>query len=32
VNQGVLAFELFNNIAPPAGVMRSALMAAFGRT
>jgi shikimate dehydrogenase len=30
-NQGVLAFELFNAVAPPAGVMRGALMAALGR-
>jgi shikimate dehydrogenase len=31
VNQGVLAFELFNAIRPPDGVMRHALMAALGR-
>lgn len=31
-NQGVLAFELFNEVAPPAGVMRAALMAALGRS
>ena len=31
VNQGVLAFELFNGVAPPAGVMRDALMSALGR-
>jgi shikimate dehydrogenase len=31
VNQGVLAFELFNGVAPPAGVMRAALMSALGR-
>ena len=31
VNQGVLAFELFNAVAPPAGVMRAALMSALGR-
>lgn len=30
-NQGALAFELFNGSAPPAGVMRGALMAALGR-
>ncbi|HKV53758.1 MAG TPA: shikimate dehydrogenase [Candidatus Binataceae bacterium] len=32
VNQGELAFELFNRLAPPAGVMRGALMAALGRS
>jgi shikimate dehydrogenase len=32
INQGVLAFELFNGVAPPAGVMRTALMSALGRT
>jgi shikimate dehydrogenase len=32
INQGVLAFELFNGVAPPAGVMRAALMSALGRT
>jgi shikimate dehydrogenase len=32
INQGALAFELFNGIAPPAGVMRTALMSALGRT
>jgi shikimate dehydrogenase len=32
INQGVLAFELFNGVAPPAGVMRTALMFALGRT
>jgi len=31
INQGVLAFELFNGVAPPAGVMRAALMSALGR-
>jgi shikimate 5-dehydrogenase len=31
INQGVLAFELFNSVAPPAGVMRAALMSALGR-
>jgi len=31
VNQGVLAFELFNGFAPPPGVMRGALMSALGR-
>jgi shikimate dehydrogenase len=32
INQGVLAFELFNGVAPPPGVMRAALMSALGRT
>jgi shikimate dehydrogenase len=32
VNQGVIAFELFNEVAPPSGVMRRALMTALGRT
>src|ERR1700722_530191 len=32
INQGVLAFELFNGVAPPPGVMRTALMSALGRT
>jgi shikimate dehydrogenase len=32
VNQGELAFKLFNRIAPPAGVMRAALFSALGRT
>jgi shikimate dehydrogenase len=32
VNQGELAFKLFNRIAPPAGVMRAALFEALGRT
>ncbi|MGC1192710.1 MAG: shikimate dehydrogenase [Candidatus Binatus sp.] len=31
VNQGELAFKLFNRIAPPAGVMRAALFDALGR-
>ncbi len=31
VNQGVLAFELFNRVAPPDGVMRRALMERLGR-
>jgi shikimate dehydrogenase len=31
LNQGALAFELFNDVAAPAAVMRSALMAALGR-
>jgi shikimate dehydrogenase len=31
VNQGELAFKLFNRVAPPAGVMRSALFSALGR-
>ena len=32
VNQGELAFKLFNRVAPPAGVMRQALFDALGRT
>jgi shikimate 5-dehydrogenase len=32
LHQGVLAFELFNNMAAPAAVMRAALMAALGRS
>jgi shikimate dehydrogenase len=32
VNQGELAFKLFNRVAPPAGVMRVALFGALGRT
>jgi len=32
VNQGELAFKLFNRVAPPAGVMRAALFAALGRS
>jgi shikimate dehydrogenase len=32
INQGALAFELFNGVAPPSGVMRTALMSALGRT
>jgi shikimate dehydrogenase len=32
INQGVLAFELFNGVAPPSGVMRTALMLALGRS
>lgn len=31
LEQGALAFELFNNIAAPTAVMRAALMAALGR-
>ena len=31
VNQGELAFELFNGVAPPPGVMRRALLARLGR-
>ncbi len=31
LNQGVLAFELFNDVAAPVAVMRAALMAALGR-
>ena len=31
VNQGELAFKLFNRIAPPAGVMRAALLEELGR-
>jgi shikimate dehydrogenase len=31
LNQGELAFELFNGVAPPPGVMRTALMSALGR-
>ena len=31
LNQGALAFELFNNVAAPAAAMRTALMAALGR-
>jgi shikimate dehydrogenase len=31
LNQGALAFELFNNVAAPAAVMRAVLMAALGR-
>jgi shikimate dehydrogenase len=31
VNQGELAFKLFNRVAPPAGVMREALFNALGR-
>jgi shikimate dehydrogenase len=32
VNQGELAFKLFNRVAPPVGVMRAALFDALGRT
>ncbi len=32
INQGELAFELFNRVAPPLGVMRNALLARLGRT
>jgi len=32
VNQGELAFKLFNRVAPPAGVMRAALFKELGRT
>jgi shikimate dehydrogenase len=31
LNQGMLAFKLFNNVTAPAAVMRTALMAALGR-
>jgi shikimate dehydrogenase len=31
IGQGELAFALFNGLAPPAGVMRKALMSALGR-
>jgi shikimate dehydrogenase len=31
LNQGALAFELFNDVAAPAAVMRSALLTALGR-
>ena len=31
VNQGELAFKLFNRVAPPTGVMRAALFDALGR-
>ena len=31
VNQGELAFKLFNRVAPPAGVMRAALFKSLGR-
>jgi shikimate dehydrogenase len=31
INQGELAFELFNRVAPPAGVMRRALLERLGR-
>src|SRR5262249_4455670 len=31
LNQGALAFELFNNVAAPIAVMRATLMAALGR-
>jgi shikimate dehydrogenase len=31
VNQGELAFKLFNGVAPPSGVMHSALFASLGR-
>lgn len=31
INQGVLAFELFNRVKPPEGIMRRALMSALGR-
>ena len=31
INQGELAFELFNHVAPPAGVMRQALLERLGR-
>lgn len=32
LNQGMLAFELFNGVTPPPGVMRAALMSALGRS
>jgi shikimate 5-dehydrogenase len=31
LNQGALAFELFNNIAAPITAMRAALISALGR-
>jgi len=31
LNQGALAFELFNNVAAPTAAMRAALMSALGR-
>jgi shikimate dehydrogenase len=31
LNQGALAFELFNNVVAPAAAMRAALMSALGR-
>jgi shikimate dehydrogenase len=31
LNQGALAFELFNDVAAPTAVMRAALMTALGR-
>ncbi|MDO8431555.1 MAG: shikimate dehydrogenase [Candidatus Binatus sp.] len=31
INQGELAFKLFNRIAPPAGVMKAALLESLGR-
>ena len=31
-NQGALAFELFNRVASPEGLMRATLMAALGRS
>jgi shikimate dehydrogenase len=31
INQGELAFELFNRVAPPPGVMRQALLERLGR-
>jgi shikimate dehydrogenase len=31
INQGEIAFKLFNRVAPPAGVMRAALFASLGR-
>ncbi len=32
VNQGELAFKLFNRVSPPAGVMRAALLNSLGRS
>ena len=32
INQGELAFKLFNRVAPPAGVMRRALLESLGRS
>jgi shikimate 5-dehydrogenase len=31
LNQGALAFELFNNVTAPIAAMRTALMSALGR-
>ena len=32
INQGELAFKLFNRVAPPAGVMRATLFDALGQS